>query len=231
MKEFFLSKRFFVGITLFLLGMAALGTINTIFHYTNEMSFCTACHSMKVNLEEYKNTIHFNNRTGVQATCADCHVPKEFLPKLGAKIMAAKDVYHWLLGTIEPDTTQMIKGDEGQCADYFMPLKEGSDYCVPNYGEAYSEDMSDEASERRQAALSKYNAYRWKMASSVWAKMEANDSRECRSCHNFNNMALESQGRSARNKHARATGKGQTCIECHKGIAHIEPDEPEVAEQ
>ncbi len=228
MREFIFSKRFMIGVAIFLLGMAALGTINTVFHYTNEMEFCTSCHSMKVNLEEYKETIHFNNRTGVQATCADCHVPKSFLPKLGAKIYAAKDVYHWLLGTIEPDTTKLVKGDSEQCPDYFMPLKEGSDYCVPNYGEVYSkDDMSEEAEERREAALEKYNAYRWKMASSVWAKMEASDSRECRSCHDFNNMNLEDQGRSARRKHARATEKGQTCIDCHKGIAHIEPDEPD----
>ena len=31
----------------------------------------------------------------------------------------------------------------------------------------------------------------------------------------------------ARNKHGRAEDEGKTCIECHKGIAHEEPEEPE----
>jgi cytochrome c-type protein NapC len=72
----------------------------------------------------------------------------------------------------------------------------------------------------------KYEEHRWDMASRVWAKMKASDSRECRSCHNFDNMDLSGQTRMARNKHSRATMKGQTCIDCHKGIAHLEPDEP-----
>ncbi len=34
----------------------------------NEMAFCTSCRSMKVNLEEYKETIHYKNASGVQAS-------------------------------------------------------------------------------------------------------------------------------------------------------------------
>lgn len=170
------KKQLAVVAAIFLLGFAAFGGMNTFFAYTNEMDFCISCHSMKTNFEEYKNTIHFKNPSGVQATCADCHVPKAFFPKLGAKIMAAKDVFHEVIGTV--DTKE------------------------------------------------KYEAHRWDMASRVWAKMEATDSRECRGCHNFDNMDLSGQSRMARNKHSRAPMKGQTCIECHKGIAHLEPDEP-----
>lgn len=149
--------------------------------YTNEMDFCTSCHSMQVNLDEYKETIHFKNPSGVQATCSDCHVPKEFFPKLVAKVMAAKDVYHEILGTI--DTPE------------------------------------------------KYEARRWEMASAVWAKMKRTDSRECRNCHDFSNMDLAGQSRSARSKHGNALDDGQSCIDCHKGIAHELPDEPEEADE
>lgn len=222
-------KKLFVPLLIFVAGMVALGGVNVFFSATNEMAFCTSCHSMKVNLEEYKHTVHYRNQSGVQATCSDCHVPKQFFPKVFAKIMAAKDVYHWVLGTIEPDETQLVSTDDnGNCPDLFIPIKEGSNLCIPNYGEAYSEDdMSEEAEERREAALEKYNAYRWKMANSVWDKMKASDSRECRNCHDFENMDLDIQDRSARKKHGRATDKGQTCIDCHKGIAHVEPDEPD----
>ena len=50
---------------------------------------------------------------------------------------------------------------------------------------------------------------------------------ECRTCHDFSQMDLSAQSRSARNRHGRAPDEGKTCIDCHKGIAHEEPDEPE----
>lgn len=174
------NMKIFLPIAMFLFGMLALAGANVFFDVTNEMDFCTSCHTMKVNLEEYKETVHYKNRTGVQATCSDCHVPKAFFPKLHAKIMAAKDVWHEILGTI--DTPE------------------------------------------------KYEARRWQMANAVWDKMRASKSRECRSCHEFANMDLSAQSRSARTKHPRADLDGKECIDCHKGIAHTLPDEPEDAE-
>ena len=69
------------------------------------------------------------------------------------------------------------------------------------------------------------------MASRVWAKMKATDSRECRSCHDFAHMALDTQSRSARARHSSAPDKGETCIDCHQGIAHTLPDEPETPDE
>jgi cytochrome c-type protein NapC len=77
----------------------------------------------------------------------------------------------------------------------------------------------------------KFNAHRWTMANRVWNEMKATDSRECRNCHSFTNMDLSEQDRSARRRHARAEEKGETCIDCHKGIAHEEPEEPEEPEE
>lgn len=75
----------------------------------------------------------------------------------------------------------------------------------------------------------KFEQHRWEMASRVWKEMRETDSRECRTCHSFDNMDLSEQGRSARNKHSKAPDGDKTCIDCHKGIAHEEPDEPEDA--
>ena len=91
-----------IGLALvFVAGIAFSGIFNVGLAYTNEMEFCTSCHSMKTNYDEYKETMHFKNTSGVQATCSDCHVPKEFGPKMYAKVMAAKDVYHEIMGTID----------------------------------------------------------------------------------------------------------------------------------
>lgn len=179
-KRFFSRKYILSMVIVFFAGFISFGGFNSILAHTNTMEFCTSCHSMKVNLEEYKQTIHYKNASGVQADCADCHVPKAFFPKMKAKILAYKDVLHEILGTI--DTPE------------------------------------------------KYEAHRWGMANAVWDKMRANDSRECRSCHDFDNMEFADQGRSARKKHPRAQLKGETCIDCHKGIAHEEPEEPEEEE-
>jgi len=73
----------------------------------------------------------------------------------------------------------------------------------------------------------KFNKHRWTMANRVWDTMKSTDSRECRNCHSFEGMDLDEQDKSARKRHARAVEKGETCIDCHKGIAHEEPDEPE----
>ena len=73
----------------------------------------------------------------------------------------------------------------------------------------------------------KFEEHRWVLANRVWDSMKATDSRECRNCHDFNNMDLSEQDRTARKKHSRAIDEGKTCIDCHKGIAHELPDEPE----
>ncbi len=172
------KKRSFFSVgVIFIAGMLGMGGFNTGMSLTNEMSFCTSCHSMQTNLAELKETPHYKNASGVRATCSDCHVPKAFIPKMQAKILAIKDIYHEYLGTI--DTPE------------------------------------------------KYEAHRWEMANRVWAKMKATDSRECRDCHALDQMDLDEQDKSARKRHGRAAKEGKTCIDCHKGIAHEEPDEPE----
>lgn len=71
-----------------------------------------------------------------------------------------------------------------------------------------------------------FEAHRAEMAERVWAEMRANDSRECRNCHALETMDLEAQDRSAQRKHSleRKAEKGETCIDCHQGVAHKLPE-------
>lgn len=71
----------------------------------------------------------------------------------------------------------------------------------------------------------KFEIRRKVLAERVWATMRETDSRECRSCHSSARMALELQDKQARKKHdpARMAARGETCIDCHKGIAHQLP--------
>lgn len=66
----------------------------------------------------------------------------------------------------------------------------------------------------------KFNEHRFELAQNVWKAMKTTDSRECRNCHNFESMNPEFQKPRARKQHLNAFETGQTCIDCHKGIAH-----------
>jgi len=70
----------------------------------------------------------------------------------------------------------------------------------------------------------KFEEHRLTMAKRVWAKMEANNSEACFTCHAFDAMILEEQGRRGRKKHPQAQEDGKTCINCHKGVVHNLPD-------
>jgi cytochrome c-type protein NapC len=66
----------------------------------------------------------------------------------------------------------------------------------------------------------KFDEKRLTMAKKVWHAMKATDSRECRNCHNFDSMNPEDQKGRARKQHINGMEAGNTCIDCHKGIAH-----------
>jgi cytochrome c-type protein NapC len=97
------------GIALLLLaGMGLAFASKAGLEMTNNIEFCISCHEMKDNnYEEYKETIHARNRSGVKATCADCHVPHEPTDVLIRKVKAANDILHHLTGTI--DTQQKFE--------------------------------------------------------------------------------------------------------------------------
>jgi cytochrome c-type protein NapC len=72
----------------------------------------------------------------------------------------------------------------------------------------------------------KYEKNRHAMATREWTRMKKNDSQECRNCHTPAGMDPEKQSENARARHAKAKAEGNTCIDCHFGIAHTEPDGP-----
>jgi len=77
----------------------------------------------------------------------------------------------------------------------------------------------------------KYEAHRLEMAESVWASMKATNSRECRNCHDLDTMTLDTQKNRAREQHMDSKKSGETCIDCHKGIAHEKPKKAGGAEE
>jgi cytochrome c-type protein NapC len=157
----------------FAAGVVAVFAFNETMDWTNTEEFCISCHEMKVNYSEYQNTLHYANRSGMRATCSDCHVPKEFVPKMIAKVKASSDLLHNVLGTI--DTPE------------------------------------------------KFEARRALLAQREWTRMKDNDSQECRNCHDAHSFDYGLQGYRSVQQHEEGLRAGQTCIDCHKGVAHKLP--------
>jgi len=83
-------------------GIIFWGGFNTAMEATNNEQFCISCHEMRDNVyQEYRGTIHYTNRTGVRATCPDCHVPKEWTHKMVRKIQASNELLHKAIGSID----------------------------------------------------------------------------------------------------------------------------------
>jgi len=160
----------------FLAGVIFWGGFNTGLEMTNTEEFCIGCHEMENNVyEELKTTIHYSNRSGVRATCPDCHVPHEWSNKIARKMQASKEVWGKIFGTI--DTRE------------------------------------------------KFEDHRRRLAENEWVRLKANDSLECRNCHNFEFMDFTAQSERAEKMHSKYLETGEkTCIDCHKGIAHHLPD-------
>ena len=86
----------------FVAGIIFWGGFNTAMEATNTETFCISCHEMEDNVyQEYKYTIHYSNRSGVRATCPDCHVPKPWVHKIQRKIQASNELLHKALGSID----------------------------------------------------------------------------------------------------------------------------------
>jgi cytochrome c-type protein NapC len=157
-------------------GIIFWGGFHTALEKTNTLEFCIGCHEMKDTVyEEYKETVHYSNRSGVRASCSDCHVPKDWTHKMIRKVQASGEVWGSITGVI--DTKE------------------------------------------------KFESQRMAMATREWGRMKASNSQECRNCHNFDTMDARKQKPKAQKMHAEAKLTGKTCIDCHKGIAHLLPKE------
>ncbi|EMM4083537.1 NapC/NirT family cytochrome c [Shigella flexneri] len=65
----------------------------------------------------------------------------------------------------------------------------------------------------------KFDAHCGEMAKAEWARMRANDSQECRNCHDISKL----QKKFMAPFHEASLKEGKTCIDCHAGIAHKLP--------
>lgn len=121
-------KRGIAGILVvgIVLGIILWGGFNTAMEWTNREAFCISCHEMQVNVyDEYTDTIHYTNRTGVRATCPDCHVPKDWVHKLVRKVQASNELYHHFMGSV--DTQEKFNAKRFELAQHVWTAMKRTD--------------------------------------------------------------------------------------------------------
>ncbi len=156
----------------FVAGIIFWGGFNVALEATNTEEFCVSCHADNV-VPEYAGTIHDKNRSGVRATCPDCHVPHEWTSKIARKMQASKEVFAHVFGFID----------------------------------------TPEKFEDRRIVLAQHE----------WDRFSANKSLECRNCHDYDGMDFSKMKPTARIQMLGAKERDQSCVDCHKGIAHSLP--------
>ena len=143
--------------------------------------------------------------TNTEAFCTGCHEMRD-------------NVYAELKSTIHYTNRSGVRA---KCSDCHVP-----------------HDWTDKIARKMQASKEvwakvfgaidtreKFVAKRLELAQHEWARFKANDSLECRNCHDFEYMDLTRQSVRAQNAHSTFLATHEkTCIDCHKGIAHKLPD-------
>jgi cytochrome c-type protein NapC len=165
-----------VAIFFFLAGLVYMRAFDYSVEVASTEQFCVGCHEMRDNVyPAYTESIHYSNRSGVRATCADCHIPHSWTDKMVRKVQSTKEVWGTLRGVI--DTPE------------------------------------------------KFSANRLRLAQREWKRLKGNDSLECRNCHDQSYFSFEKQGAPGAFMHDTMIESGEfTCIDCHKGIAHVLPE-------
>lgn len=147
----------------------------------------------------------FNNvmdATSTEEFCVSCHSMETPLEEL-------KQTVHWSNNS----------GVRATCPDCHLPHNKTAKYA-----------RKMQASREVLAELSgKYNEegsfeeHRAEMAEREWARFAANGSKECKNCHSYDRMNFEKMSKAAQKAMKPAAERNQSCVDCHKGIAHHLP--------
>lgn len=147
--------------------------------------------------------------TNTEVFCTGCHEMRE-------------NVYAELKGTIHFTNRSGVRA---KCSNCHVP-----------------HDWTDKMARKMQASKEvwgkifgtintreKFLDNRLALAQNEWSRMKANNSLECRNCHEFEYMDFTRQSKRAADMHSTVLASGEkTCIDCHKGIAHKLPNMAEV---
>ena len=194
-----------------IVGVLLWGAFNWSLEITNTERFCISCHEMRQNVyQELKETVHFTNRSGVRATCPDCHVPKEWVFKVVRKVRATGELYHWLAGTIS--TPDKFEDRRHVLANYVWETMRNSDS---------RECRNCHKNSSMRLTTQSPKAARLHELSAKWGKT-------CIDCHRGIAHSLpagHNAGKITEELHERIEAEKIDCRDCHTEIAGTEVGE------
>jgi len=142
------------GFLAFLVGIGFSGGFMTVVEASSTLSFCTSCHEMQAFVyQEYKQTPHYQNASGVRAICSDCHVPHALVPKLWRKFQATYgEIPAHFMGKI--DTREKFEAHRAELAQKVWDRMEATDSATcrkcHSY-EAMAADKQDRYAQRKHS--------------------------------------------------------------------------------
>lgn len=142
--------------------------------------------------------------TNTEEFCLSCHTMEDnMLPELQKTV-------HW----------QNRTGVRAECQDCHVP-----------------HDLSDKIARKMQASREvlshlkgdigtreKFLAHRGVLAQREWSRFKANNSKECRNCHDYDSMDFSKMRVTSQMIMRSAAERDASCVDCHKGIAHELPE-------
>lgn len=142
-------------------------------------------------------------KTNQEEFCLSCHTMNDnLLPELQKTV-------HWKNRT----------GVRARCPDCHVP-----------------HDFTDKIARKMQASREvwgqlvgtigtreKFQEHRIVLAQREWARFKANNSKECRNCHDYDSMDFSKMRVTSQMMMRRAAENNTSCVDCHKGIAHQLP--------
>jgi cytochrome c-type protein NapC len=202
-----LSARCPIGVffSVFILGILFWGAFNTSLELTNNETFCISCHEMRNNVyKEYKETVHYSNRTGVRATCPDCHVPKEWIHMVKRKIAATNELLHKVIGSI--DTPEKFESKRLELSEHVWETMRDTD--SRECRNCHTFDAMSLAKQKKSSQLAHGRA--------------VDKGQTCIDCHMGIAHKMAKDFDKDRSLHDKFKREKRPCADCHKGMQQAE---------
>ena len=146
------------------------------------------------------------DETSTEEFCVSCHSMQTPLKEL-------QETAHWSNNS----------GVTATCSSCHLPHDKTAKYArkVQASREIYAELIGKYDDENA------FEKHRLEMAEREWERFAANGSKECKACHSYDRMKFETMSPAAQKAMIPAAERDQSCMDCHRGIAHHLPKKSE----
>ena len=198
---------------------------------TTTDEFCVSCHEMEDNISGAdEERLHLAGSGELHGSCADCHLPKPFLPRLRRKLRASAELYHHFLGTLDsPESfearrlqmaqrvwSQMKHNDSVECRSCHDDLQTAS--------EAENEiarEYHERADENGVGCIDCHKGLTHRMPLPRASRSRAFDPERCFTCHTRENVLVTPKSHAKVEGLASAEARAE-CVKCHgDGDDHV----------